>query len=1271
MSMRKTLIFFVNDQKFELENVDPDLTLVSFLRSKGLTGAKVGCLEGVCGSCTVVIGKWNHNHKNAKYISANACLLPIFWLDLCFVITVEGIGNPEKMHPVQERLSRGHGSQCGYCSPGFVMAMYALLRNNPYPEENEIRQALKGNLCRCTGYRPIIEAFNTFSSKNKSICTGCPGQVNGQCCQIKSSPSDFVKDGLTDIYEQGLTKWKDFQKYDPTQELVFPPELIQTIEKLQNEEIFSLQTKHTTIYCPKTLKYVKNILQKLSTGSKIYHVSSGQALRFDLAKSKNTDPSVWISYNKCEEMRRVELKEEQILIGAALSLSEVREALARSEQKEKLKNLIWLLDEYSSIHVGNVATWTGSLLSAFGDFPALALALNLKIYIQNFDTDEISILKVGNDFFDTYKTKITGNTIITHAVIDLKEVEVTRAAKFDPELRSLINLVEVECTNGKNRIALNGFEKFPILVENVKIDDLEKELKKLGIPEEKLEGLPSLVNMAKQEKKKEEGHFETLQLFQPIDNKDGHYGSVGRPLAHQYADRHTTGDARYVEDLKIPDLLHLALVLSEEAHAEIVNVDTSEALKLKGVVAYVDINDIPTKGTNVPGTHPMSIPPEDTPIFADKLVISYGQTIGAIIAETPEIARKAAKLVKVEYKKLKPIVTIQDAVEAKSYFTVEPIVLKQGEDPDDKFKDCAHVVEGKVYLQGQQHAYMEPQSAICVPEESGEWTIHTATQSGANAQLHAAVILGIGKHKINVRVKRLGGGFGGKAGTQCGRARNVALIAANKLKRPVSCVLTRYEDMVNTGGRHPALGYYKLGCDTSGKLIAGKFEAYVNGGYSQDCTLWVLGAVVATGDGTFHVPNIKYTGYACKTNTASNTAMRGFGQPQAIFIMEYAMDKLARKAGILPEKMRELNHAVEGQTRIDGHTILNDVLSKCWEECKKLADYKKLRVEIDEFNQNSTTRKRGLAMTASRFGLLHGKTFEQAFVLVQIYLDGTVGISIGGAEMGQGLNIKCLQVASQALNLPIDKITMIEVATDKTANVPVTGGSQGADIHGHAIKKACDQLMSKIGPLRKELQEKSWEDVVAEAYNRCIPLSAGVHGQFPREEVGGPSDGALYHTTGAVCTVVEIDITTGEHWLKSVDIVMDTGNSLNPAIDIGQIEGGFMQMYGHMTMEQVLWDDQGRLMTDSFRNYRLPTVSHVPDNFRVMLLKNPNTYPGAVYSSKGIGEPPLLLGASAFFAVKDAISSLAKNWPEEAYINNIEPPLTPYKVRKACDELKK
>jgi xanthine dehydrogenase/oxidase len=1270
MSTRKNLIFFVNDKKFELDNVEPDLSLVSFLRARGLTGTKIGCLEGVCGSCTVVVGKWDLEKKKACYASVNACLVPLFWLDLCFVLTSEGIGNPEKMHPIQERLSRGHGSQCGYCSPGFVMAMYALLRNNPYPSEEEIKQTLKGNLCRCTGYRPILEAFNTFTEKNKNACNGCPGQVNGQCCQMSG------KNEFDDVYEKDLTKWESFPKYDPTQELLFPPELIKIIESFQTELVLKIKSKNLTVFCPKTLKNVKNVLKELSQNSKIHHVSSGQALRLHFCQSDSVETSAtWIAYNKCKEMQRLECNENEILFGAAVTLTELRNAIANHPKKEILNEVTWLQDQYSTPSVRNVATWTGSLLSAHGDFPSMASALNLKLYLHNCDTDESTVIRVDESFFTADKESIKGNTIITHGVIDLKQIKAIRSAKFEPELHQLFNFVEVEYESGKNRIALNGFKKHPLLFKNIKYENLLHELQKKEIPQEKLEGLPSLINLAKQEKNlKEESHFETLQLFQPSETEKDQYGSVGRPLAHQYADRHTTGDAKYVADLRIADLLHMALVLSTEAHAEIIKVDPSEALKIEGVISYVDVKDIPEKGTNFPGLHPMSCPNDDrTPIFADKEVICFGQTIGAIVAETIEIARKAVKLVKVEYKPLKPLVSIEDAIKAKSYYTPEPMILKLGEDPDKVFKDCAYIVEGCIYLPGQQHGYMEPPAATVIPEENGEWTIYSATQHAANVQLQSACILGIMKNKISVRVKRIGGGFGGKSGLQCGRASSPALIASNKLKRPVSCAMDRMEDMLNTGGRHPALAHYKLGCDKSGKLLAGEFKAYINGGYSQDVTVWVLGALVSTGDGTFHVPNMKYTGYACKTNTTSNTAMRGFGQPQAVFIIEYAMDKLARKAGILPEQMREINNAKEGHTRIDGHIIKHDALPKCWEECKKLSDYKKLRADIDNFNKTSKSRKRGLALTASRFGLLHGKTFEQAFVLVQIYLDGTVAISIGGTEMGQGLNIKCLQVASQAMNIPIEKITMIESNTDKTANAPVTGGSQGADVHGHAIKVACEQLMSKLGTFQKKHSDKSWEEIVGLAYNECIPLSAGVHGQFPRGDVGGEEEGPCYHTTGTVCTVAEIDITTGDHWLKSVDIVMDTGHSLNPAIDIGQIEGAFMQMYGHMTMEQVVYDDNGKLLTDSFRKYRMPTVENVPERFRVMLLKNPNTYPGAVYSSKGAGEPPLLLGASTFFAIKDAILSLTngKALSDDAYINHIEPPLTQFKLRKACDELTK
>jgi xanthine dehydrogenase iron-sulfur cluster and FAD-binding subunit A len=722
---RNSLIFFVNDKKFELDNIEPDLTLVSFLRRRGLTGAKIGCLEGVCGSCTVVVGKWDTEKKKAHYAAVNACLVPLFWLDLCFVLTVEGIGNPEKMHPIQERLSRGHGSQCGYCSPGFVMAMYALLRNTPHPTEEEIKQTLKGNLCRCTGYRPILEAFNTFSSKNANLCGGCPGPKNGKCCQENSAP--LVKDGFTDVYEEGLTKWKNFPKYDPTQELIFPPELIKIIGSLENEKIVTMKSKNLTVICPKTLKAVKEILNGLSSqDSKVYHVSSGLDLRLRLSNSSSTEPSTWIAYNNCEEMKRHSCDENEILIGAALPLTEVRNILANYSKKEKILNeVIWLQDQYSHPSVRNVATWSGSLLSAHGDFPSLALALNLKVYLYNFDTEESSIIRVDENFFTTGKKAITGNTIITHGVIDLSEIKSIRSAKFEPELHHLVNLVQVQYNDDQTRIALNGFKtepKQPLLFKNVKFEDLEAELKKKDVPEEKLEAIPSLINLAKQDKNlSEESHFETLQLFQPSDDHKNNNGAVGRPLAHQYADQHTTGDAKYVGDMKIADILQMALVLSTEAHAEIVKIDASEALKLEGVIAYIDARDIPEKGTNLPGQHPMHCPNDDTPVFADKKVLCVGQTVGAIVAETIEIARKAAKLVKVEYKPLKPITTIEEAIKQKSYFSAEPMVFKQGENPDKHFKECAHVVEGDVFLPGQQHCYMEPQSAIVIPQENGEW----------------------------------------------------------------------------------------------------------------------------------------------------------------------------------------------------------------------------------------------------------------------------------------------------------------------------------------------------------------------------------------------------------------------------------------------------------------------------------------------------------------------------------------------------------------------
>ena len=350
---------------------------------------------------------------------------------------------------------------------------------------------------------------------------------------------------------------------------------------------------------------------------------------------------------------------------------------------------------------------------------------------------------------------------------------------------------------------------------------------------------------------------------------------------------------------------------------------------------------------------------------------------------------------------------------------------------------------------------------------------------------------------------------------------------------------------------------FRLGCDSEGKLVAGKFIIHTLGGYSLDMTVWVAMAVGHSIDNSYNIPNLKVEVYPCKANTPSNTAMRGFGQPQAYFFIENAMDELARKAKINPEDLREKNFFNEGDRKADGTEIVFDNLRMCWDECKRFSNFYTLKQEIEEFNRSSKSIKRGLSLVPVRFGIMHGLFFEQTFVLVNIYLDGSVTVSIGGVEMGQGLNTKVLQVAATELNLPIEKINIIENSTEKTANTPVTGGSQGTDLHGHAVRKVCKKLMEGLRPLIEENPKMSWEEIVVLAHNRRVPLSVGEHCTYPRNT---PGEGPCYHTSGAACVVTDVDLRTGEHVVKTVQIVLDTGYSLNPAIDVGQIEGAFIQV---------------------------------------------------------------------------------------------------------------
>uniref|UniRef100_F1KS69 Xanthine dehydrogenase/oxidase n=1 Tax=Ascaris suum TaxID=6253 RepID=F1KS69_ASCSU len=1307
MGYRSNMRFFVNGREVVVENPDPESTLVYFLREKlNLTGTKIGCEEGVCGACTVVVGRWDCQQQKAIYRAANACLLPLFLVDRCSIQTIEGIGSAKRMHTIQERLSRGHGTQCGFCSPGFVMSLYALLRNSPHPSTDEIDEAIRGNLCRCTGYRPILESFYSLS------LDGCCQQGKGECACRKVQKSEAETNRMT-----SLTSFADFPFYDPSQEPIFPPQLILDARN-KDDNILQLHGRRIDLLAPNSINELTILYQQNGKNTRL--ISTGLITRLVHSFNTSEDRVSWLSIHRIPLLKTWSVGTKEIRIGSGLSISDFLDVLKAQNGDGYFDPILELFAKYSSTQVRNIASWSGALCSASAssEFCTLALALSCSIEVLSLKTGEKRMILIDKTFFnDTNgsKTTLKSDDVIIQ-LITPKLSKVDRILTFKIGARhggdsTELNAVGKFVTDDGRKliesatIAVGGVDRKPWLAENtassligrsLSMDDEALLTDTIVVFDKELDQIPHQQNGAQMEHRKALARvalfkfmvslvqnqevenmpiarstiLQAQQIFNRVPSSQNLSDAVGRPVPHQSGDVHVTGEAKYTADIKVADMLHLALVQSTEAHAEILSIDPSAALRIPGVVDYVDVRDIPPGGTNTPGIDGKAFMIDDSPIFANGKVEAVGQPIGAIIAVDVETARRAAKLVKIDYKRLKPIVTIQDAIEEGSFhISSDPReFLRDWSEEEDYFKECRFVVEGDVVLGAQEHVYMETQSAVCIPEENDEWLIYTSSQMGAFAQLHCASILGIPKNKIVLKTKRIGGGFGGKTLAQCGYARNTALIAANKLKRPVKCALSRREDFLATGTRHPMEAHYKIGCDSDGHLIAADFKSYINGGYTIENSVMVAIVLAMNSDSCYRIPHMRCRCYPCKTNIASNTAMRGYGMPQSSFLIETAISHLADKAHVDAIKFREINHANKGWIRLSGEIIRNDNLTDCWQQCKMISRIDELQKEVNEFNRTHHYLKRGLAMSAVRFGLTHPGNTEQSFALVQIYLDGSVSVSIGGIEMGQGLFTKCLQVASRALDIPITKITMLDTSTDKTANAPITGGSQGADVHGIAVKAACEVLANRLEPIKKEYPNGNFESWVWTAYDRKIGLSAAVHKTIPRQEIGMPK-GSTYFTTGAATTVAEIDALTGEHRIISVDIVMDCGDTLSPAIDIGQIEGGFMQGYGLYTMEEYQYADNGALITNSLGKYKIPTADVVPEKIRITLLKESDSHPGMIYSSKGIGEPPLLLGICPMLAICEAINAFRSDTGRRPTFVALESPLTAVRIRKACDAI--
>ncbi|MEV5728504.1 MULTISPECIES: xanthine dehydrogenase molybdopterin binding subunit [Streptomyces] len=755
---------------------------------------------------------------------------------------------------------------------------------------------------------------------------------------------------------------------------------------------------------------------------------------------------------------------------------------------------------------------------------------------------------------------------------------------------------------------------------------------------------------------------------------------VGVPMPHESAALHVTGTALYTDDLvyRTKDVLHAYPVQVMKAHGRITALRTEPALAVPGVVRVLT-------GADVPGVNDAGMK-HDEPLFPDE-VMFHGHAVAWVLGETLEAARLGAAAVEVELEELPSLITLQDAIAAGSFHGARP-VMETG-DIDAGFADSAHVFTGEFQFAGQEHFYLETHAALAQVDENGQVFVQSSTQHPSETQEIVSHVLGVPAHEVTVQCLRMGGGFGGKEMQPHGFAA-VAALGAKLTGRPVRFRLNRTQDLTMSGKRHGFHATWKIGFDADGRIQALDATLVADGGWSLDLSEPVLARALCHIDNTYWIPNARVAGRIAKTNTVSNTAFRGFGGPQGMLVIEDILGRCAPRLGLDPMELRERNfyQPGQGQTTPYGQPVTQaERISTVWQQVKDDAGIADRRREIAAFNAAHPHTKRALALTGIKFGISFNLTaFNQGGALVLIYKDGSVLINHGGTEMGQGLHTKMMQVAATTLGIPLHKVRLAPTRTDKVPNTSATAASSGADLNGGAIKNACEQLRERLvqvaatqlGGNASDVRivegvarvlgsdkELAWDDLVRTAYFQRVQLSAagfyrteGLHWDA-RTFRGSPFK---YFAHGAAATEVEVDGFTGAYRIRRVDIVHDVGDSLSPLIDIGQVEGGFVQGAGWLTLEDLRWDvsdgpNRGRLLTQAASTYKLPSFSEMPEEFNVTLLENA-TEEGAVYGSKAVGEPPLMLA----FSVREALRQAAAAFGPSGVDVELASPATPEAV---------
>ncbi|KAK3899601.1 Molybdopterin-binding domain of aldehyde dehydrogenase-domain-containing protein [Staphylotrichum tortipilum] len=1320
-----TLRFYLNGTRVVLDEIDPEITLLEYLRGIGLTGTKLGCGEGGCGACTVVVSQYNPTTNQIYHASVNACLAPLASVDGKHVITVEGIGNVKQPHPAQERIAKSHGSQCGFCTPGIVMSLYALLRNNDAPTEHDIEEAFDGNLCRCTGYRPILDAAQTFSVR-KGAAVGCGmATTNGGsgCCMEKNDSGGAgggggcCKDTKPD--DQPIKRFTPpgFIEYKPDTELIFPPAL-----KKHDFRPLAFGNKRKKWFRPVTLDQLLEI-KAAYPDAKVIGGSTETQIEI---KFKALQYPVSVFVGDIAELRQYALNDDHVDVGANITLTDLeglcQTAIAHygDARAQIFTAMHKQLKYFAGRQIRNVGTPAGNLVTAspISDLNPVFMAADAVLVAKSLGK-EVELPMA--DFFKGYRrTALAPDAVLASIRVPLTQDKneffraykqakrkdddiaiVTAALKLrlsDDGLVEDVNLVYGGMA--PTTVAAKQANAFLLGKKLAELETLEGAMSALGQDFDLPFGVPG--GMASYRKSLALGFFyrfyhEIMRSLggeadtEAIDELEREISTgtedrdaaaaymqetLGKSNPHVAALKQVTGEAQYTDDIPpLKNELYGCLVLSTKAHAKLISVDHAPALDIPGVVDYVDKNDMPSARANRWGA-----PHFQETFFAEDEVYTTGQPIGLILATSAARAAEGARAVKVVYEELPAVFSIEEAIEKESFFDFRR-EIKKG-DPESTFDKCDYVFTGTARMGGQEHFYLETNASVVIPKpEDGEMEIWSSTQNPNEAQEYAAQVCNVQNNKIVVKVKRMGGGFGGKE-TRSVQLSSILALAAQKTKRPVRAMLTREEDMVTSGQRHPFMGKWKVGVNKDGKIQALDLDIFNNGGWCWDLSAAVCERAMTHSDGCYLIPNMHVRGRICKTNTMSNTAFRGFGGPQGMFIAETYMEEVADRLGMPVEEFRAINMYKPGESTHFNQPITDWHVPLMYQQVQDESDYAARRAAITKFNAEHKWRKRGLSLIPTKFGIsFTALWFNQAGALVHIYHDGSVLVAHGGTEMGQGLHTKMTMIAAQSLGVPMEDVFISETATNTVANASATAASASSDLNGYAIHNACAQLNARLAPYRTKLgPTASLKDLAHAAYHDRVNLSA--QGFYKTPEIGydwTTNSGKMffYFTQGVATAEVEIDTLTGTSTTLRADIKMDVGRSINPAIDYGQIQGAFIQGVGLFTMEESLWlRHNGNLFTRGPGAYKIPSFRDIPQQWNVSLLKDVEWADlRTIQRSRGVGEPPLFMGSAVFFAMRDALKAARGAYGVKATVGvdeegdgllRLRSPATVERVRMEC-----